>query len=569
MHTATYALVAFPLVLAVHVLLCWSLHFLSVPSIPVGHHIQIAFVAEALLLCYWLSRWLLTVASSDLRRLNFVERPPVGADKFGVPVMEEVVKFFSMILVVCLGSSTHNIRISYVYTVAGVYAFNFTVASLVEFCPVGYTSRFKKFLSNYDIYQSQMRDALEKSPSFDSSLLGGSTLTPVNSAQSFEFNTSSFGFIPLSPSVLVPNMDQQVLESSQEVLERLFSVSPKNTLHFLLGEYGMDASGPTLQAPVEVEDTGSVHSADTHFGGGGGGNFKFKLPGGAKVGFGGGAGFGYSHGSDSDTNSDKQSSHETTCSETKSDCKSLNHSLALATLDTSNTSASIAPGSPNAWNVKSMDQKKAILLRVLYWFRWLLPIPQSEDGPVCVFHRALRFSIRKKLSTFTLNTETKSLKSSLRLLYGTVDIESQLPDRQCKLSKTENVHAYYEFAKFGNKFFDVWSPGLLEFYRSVDPSFYRFGTLLSRLPVFYYVIYAASICMWQFASTLMLAYPFVVATPSVLTFLGLVAVVFVAKVFCTNYLNNQATCSYRVSLVVELAVSLILFALAYFYYLSL
>lgn len=574
-------MVALPLVLAGFALLCWSLRYLSIPSHPDwGHYVWIAFVTEVIVVCFWLYRWVLAVTSYNLRFVSYVERAPVGAEKFFVPLLEEVVKFFSIVLFVFLGNSSHDCRVSYVYTVAAVYAFNFVVASLVEFCPINYTSRFGKFLADYEIYHSHILGTVIKNASHDSSLLSTPTLAPANHApipvfnlNSFGSDLNSFGTKPLASSALMPIMNQQVLEANSDMIERLYSVSPKNTLHFLLGDYGTNTSGPVLQMPAEEDDAKSVHSLDTHLGGGGGGGFKYKFPGGPKIGFGGGGGFDYEHGSGpSDTNSGKDSCKSVVSfSDKRPEFHCLSGSPAFGLSDSSNTSVSIPPCNRHPVKFESLCQHQALQWRILYWFRWLVPIAPCEDEIVNVSRRALRFSIRKKFSTYTLNSDTRSFKSFPQRLYGAVDLESQLPDRQCRPSNinTENVHRYYEFAKFGNQFFGVWSPRLFEFYKGVDPAFYRFGTMLTKLPVFYFIVYAASICVWQFSSTLILAYPFVAPTASLSTFVGLVAVVFVAKVFCMNYLHNQATCSYRVSLVVELAVNLILFAFSYFFYLSL
>lgn len=571
MRTASYILVAFPLVLAVFAFLCWSLRYLSIPSHPDwGHYVQIAFVTEVLLLCFWLFRRVLAVANYSLRFLSYVETAPVGAEKFGLPLIEEVIKFFSIVLFVILGNSNHDCRVSYVYTVAAVYAFNFVAASLVEFCPINYTLRFKKFLAYYEIYQSHMLGTISKNTSGNSSLLSTPTLGPAHGPIPV-FNLSSFESGPLGPSALMPILSQQAVEPDSDMIERLYAVSPKNTLHFLLGEYGTNISGPTLQMPVENDDATSVHTTDTHLGGGGGGGFKYKLPGGAKIGFGGGGGFDYEHGSgSSDTNSDKQSCESIASFSDRKPCfQSLSNSPAFGLSESPNTLASFPPCDRHMGKFESVPPQ-SFLWRILFWFRWLVPFAPCEDETVNVSRRALRFSIRKKLSTYTLNSDTRSLKSFPQRLYGALDLESQLPDRQCRPSYvTENVHGYYEFAKYGNQFFDVCSPRLVEFYKGVDPAFYRFGTLLSKLPVFYYIVYAASICMWQFSSTLILAYPFVAPAASLSMFVGLVAVVFVTKAFCANYLHNQATCSYRVSLVVELVVNLILFAFSYFFYFGL
>lgn len=581
MRSASYALVACPLLLALFVLLCWSLRYLHVSSHDDwAHYARIAFVAQMLLVFFWLFRWVrAVVAYNPRRRLSYVEHAPMGTDKFGVPLMEEAVKLFSMVLFVFLGSPARQSRVSYVYVVASVYAFNFLVASLVEFCPINGKTRFKKFLATYDIYESQMLGSMKKRPSFASAELNSSTLAPVNPAPTPVFNLNSFGSKALAHSVLMPIMNQQIMDCNDDMIERLYSVSPKNTLHFLLGDYGSDIHGPTLAAQLVQEDAASLHTTDTHFGGGGGGNFKYKMPDGSKLEFGGGAGFDYKHGSNTDSDetsnrskhSDKQSTHSVnSLDESNSRSKSLSGSLESST--SCNSTLSTTPCNPYAWNVQPTKHERTCeMRRLIQWFRWLIPNVPTEDELNNVSPRALRFSIRKKLSTYTLSSETTSLKSGPGRLYGTFDLESQLAPRQCKSfrCKTENVHAYYEFAKFGNRFFDVWAPRLVEFYNGVDPAFYRFGTLLSHLLTFYYIIYGASICMWQFSSTLILAYPFVAPTPSIVTFMLLVTAVCVSKLFCINYLHNQATCSYRVSLVVEFVINLVLLTLAYLYYLGL
>lgn len=581
MHTASYVLVACPLLLTIYASLCWSLDYLPVGLYDdLAHYVRIAFVTEVVLSCFQFFAWARsTFAFTPRQKISFPELAPTdAATKFGVPLMEEIARFCTLAMIVLLGKSEFNCNVTYVYTVAAVYGLNHLVASIVRFSPFDYHSRFQRFLRSYEIYDSHMLRRLTKkaSSTLSYALDSAVTLASVNSPAKPVFNLNSFDEPPqLSHSKLIRSIRLDTLEASPDFWERMYSVSPKNTLHLQIGKSGgedevssrllaklqalEDPLGPSqVDLDPRANDSLSVHTSDTHFGGGGGGNFRLKLPDGTELEFGSGAGFDYRHRSrcESEDSSHKNREHESS--------QSL-PSPEFVPSNPSNSSFCDNPYSPSI-SPSTHGAEKNTLKNIIYWFRWLLPLAQKEDESTNISPLAVRRSIRKKLSTYTLNSDTSSLKSFPCKSYGAIDLESQLPVRT---SSVANIHSYYKFAKFANQFFDVRPPRLLEFFKGVDPAFYHFGTLLPKFPAFFFIVYSTCICLWQFTSTLIIAYPFVAYHPDVLTFVVILSTLAVIKLFCINYLHDQATCSYRVSLVVELVLNLVAFAFVYSCYFSL
>lgn len=579
MHTLSYALVACPALVAAYGLLLWTLRLLAQGGYDSwSHYVRVAFITQILLSYFQLFVWAKgRFAISPPLRMSFAERPAAGGtDKFGMPVAEEAVKLCSLMIVMFMGGNARNYSVSYAYTVAGVYGFNVLVANVVKFCPLHYKQRFQKFLLNYSVYKSHTEQQPAKRASFsslgNSSLLASaSTLAVPEEVCKPVFNLNSFEkAIPLAHSKLMQTMNLSLV-SYNDSIERLYSVSPKNSLHRQLGQnYGKNDAisakfSEAFESSILVDlEAQSFHTADTHFGGGGGGNFKYELPDGTKLKFGGGAGFDYSHGSNpgSERGSRDDSSDSVKSADYKFNLKLYKSSPELGASLASFSTRETHSNPYGLSDETSIEESRSRLLQLVSWFRWMLPIAHKDDQPARVSPKALRHIIRKKMSTYTMNSETTLLKSCPRRLYGTIEISSQLAASR----PVENVHEYYKFAKFANLFFDVWSPRLLDFYKGVDPAFSHFGTLLTDLPVFYFTIYSLSICLWQFSSTLILAYPFVDSCPTVATYLGIVALLIVVRFFCINYLHNQATCSYRVSLVVELVVNCVLFASVFSHY---
>lgn len=578
------------LILAIYSSLCWSLHYLPVGLYDdVAHYVRIALVTEVVLSCFQFFAWARdTFAFVPKMKLSFPELAPTSvASKFGVPLMEELTRFATLAMLVFLGNTDYNCNVTYVYTVAAVYGFNHLVGSMVKFCPFNYHRRFHKFLAGYDIYKAHLLKSVKKALSTMSFALDSDTLASLPAKP--VFNLNSFEKEPLlSHSKLIRSIRLDTLDANPEILDRMYSVSPKNTLHLQLDKSGSEdeVSSKVLAKFKSLEnfweqgadtpsELNSLHSSDTHFGGGGGGNFKMKLPNGTELEFGGGAGLDYKHHSscESESSSDTSGASNTrysppqwTKSKTSSNLSLMNSPYALGPSAHSPSALSPSVLSPYATSTSSRSNS-SVLESIIFWFRWLLPVTKKEDD-THISPLALRQTIRKKMSTFTLNSDTASLKSVPCKLYGSIDLESQLPEKSARFT-AENVHGYYEFAKFANQYFDVRTPRLLEFYKGVDPAFYHFGTLLPNFPAFFYIVYSTSICLWQYSSTLILAYPFVAADPRLVTFMGIICILAVLKLFCINYLHNQATCSYRVSLVVELVLNLGFFASVYSRYFTL
>lgn len=564
MHTISYFLVACLLSLATYGTLCWALTFFGEGfRHPWTPYIKLAFLAEFVLIFSQLFFWTIKILMKvSRRRRSFSEGPPLDfMTKFGFPLLNEGLKMGVAALIVFSGNDAHIEGSSSVFVVSAVFAGHFLLGNLIRFCPVNYHRRFARFLAQYEIYAAQIVPKAARS-SLDT-LAPDSTLNGSKEALP-EFNLDSFSrSTPLAHSVLLPVMTQT---HTHPMIDRMYSVSPKNTLHCLIGQYGreddlfsrfLESYGDKL---VDGIENMSVHSSDTHFGGGGGGSFSYELPGGSKLRFGGGGGFDYNHKHSSDAlvqSSPELAPSDSSYTSRGSTCCS--NSTGDSTLGSAPYKLSVSSSSYTASETTSVSLFSRIWA-LLFWFRWLVPLPE-QNIPQQSSKRELKRSIRKTLSTYTLTSDTTSLKASSQRLYGTMDLEGQVPRR-----RRDNVHVYYAFTKFANKFFDLRKPHIVEFYRGIDPAFCTFGTLLPNFSPFFFVIQACSLVMWQLGSTMIVAYPFV-ASVKMMTFMSLATVLVVSRLFCINYLRNQATCSYRVSLVAELVVYGALFTSALHCYL--
>lgn len=440
-------------------------------------------------------------------------------DKFGLPLMEEALK---LMLVAAFAFQNHELSPSHALTVGFVWAASKLVANLVTFSPVHYEETYGKFARNYALFvaHSERRayDAVAK-VSVTSAASGDSGVTLVSEGETLPlkpvFNLDSFKSTPLSHSVLVPIAAKD--PQSHLTIDRVYAVSPKNTMH--LEHFGDDdfdvASFNPHGSHERSESSGeSFHTTDTHFGGGGGGGTQIKLPNGGTIDFGGGLGFGYDH---------------------TSPCRSRE---------------SLISSEPEQCSPAPL--KLQLCLR---WLSWLLPIKNENKE---ISQSDLRQSIRKKLSTYTLNSQTLSLKPrTCRSLYGTIDLESQM---EVPRRRIENGHRFYRFGSFANAYLDSWSSAI-----SLDPAFIRFGVTLPKLPHALFLAYLSSACFWLFSSALLYALPFS-QSPLMSTLSGGAVLLVVFKLFCGNYLHSQCTRSYRFSVLMELVLNVSLLSLVYYLY---
>lgn len=508
MHTFSFSVVAVPLLVTVLVLAA-GLLLQACPSLDSASSlVHIGLRTQGVLICFRVVLILRAALFSLPANAKLPTAPSdKAADKFGLPLLEELVRF----LLVAWSISTPEVSASQALTVATVYAVNKLVCNLVTFSPVDYASKYEKFERFYSMFLAHTLGAVSKTSFVSMSTSdSGATLVPseelvadVEPAKPV-FNLDSFK--TLSPRPLMPILCPATSQQTQPNTDYLYSVSPKNTLH---PELHIDDDDLDVHS-FAPHDSSSIHTTDSHYDGGGGGGLRVTLPNGARISVGGGAGFHYDNPSHSRHNS----------------------------------TTSLGYTSP--------DDSKVHPLR---WFAWLLPL---KVGKKEMTPGELKMSIRKKLSTYTLNSDTASLKSSTCMpLYGTIDLESQVTS-----AKRENLQRFYEFARFSNDYLDSWSSSFSGILREIDPAFIRYGVTLPDMSPAFFLLQLVSIILWQFLATMLCAVRFA----NVPLFAGAAAALIVLKLFCGNYLHSQCTMSYRFSIAVETVLNATLFTGVYLYH---
>ncbi|KAG7665222.1 uncharacterized protein J8A68_001278 [[Candida] subhashii] len=247
-------------------------------------------------------------------------------------------------------------------------------------------------------------------------------------------------------------------QSCSNFVDKLYSVSPRNTYHLNtataiatfedFGREDQHSSDTVIYTKINKpeqeetyeninhhldEDTSSINTKGTHFGGGGGGNFKLKLPGGTKIEFGGGAGGDYSH----------EDPH----------------------------SSSTTPISPSTSSTPHNNR----IIKFINWFKWLLPplLPIGEDSTTTTNNLAQfqgeRYPLLKhRLSTYNLHHNSEFTTSPSNLETGGLAEFKPHLDRFIK----------FRYFILYNYNFVI---GQLTSRIKVDPVFKRFGQLIEDM----------------------------------------------------------------------------------------
>lgn len=190
---------------------------------------------------------------------------------------------------------------------------------------------------------------------------------------------------------------------------------------------------------------------------------------------------------------------------------------------------------------------------------WLLPSMGPKPTPTAG-RRHEREVIRKKLSTYTLNSESGLFRSlETRRGYGLVDLEMQSTALKC------NSHLYYAFAKYVNRYIDFWSSTLDGMVCLIDPSFVKFGCSIPDLSTAVFIMYLICDILWHFVATMTVAA--VLAVPFTAYSAACLVVLAVLKLFRVNYLYSQCTLSYQAAVSADFCINLSCLALALTFYL--
>lgn len=503
MFWSTYISVAVPLVLAFYLLIC-STQVLLPKDLDIHQNVLVISILALLipLLAF-------VAKTAIVPSLSLPQDPPSGAVRLlFVPFLEEVFKFSILVIAARMGGLDKVLH--HAMNVALVLLCPVVVLALFHYAP-NKIELYRKFYDYLAIWDDCRRAPLLPSKvkhrdSVESFGLLGFDEPQVGNGPSFNLDSFSKKKA-LTLSKLMPIMSS--LLSYLSVMDRLYSVLPKNTLHL-------------------ASDNESVEYSDNPY---------EEL-------------FNQDLGDQTVDLVDPNSSFESAVTDPgPQSCSMLRSSSSTSQL-------------PNLSHTSTISASLKSLRRGFFgWFHWLVPFSLGRKRKPKSFYRRLqRVQIKQRFSTFSLNNETSSLLPSEKPpLYNTIDLEAQLFTPT--YARQYNSHDFYEFAKFSNANYDEWvSPQ-----NQVDPVFRNFGVTIEQFSIFYFFAYMAELVLAQFVSTMTLALPFYASLSTgalVAVFTGM----FVSHLFCINFLKYQSEMSYKANIFVALAVRVVaLTGLAAFY----
>lgn len=501
MFWSTYISVAVPLVLAFYLLIC-STQVLLPKDLDIHQNVLVISILALLIPVLAFVAKTATVPS-----LSLPQDPPNGAVRLLlVPFIEEVFKFSILVIAARMGGLSKVLH--HAMNVALVLLCPVVVLALCHYAP-NKIELYRKFYDYLAIWDDCRQAPLPPSKikhrnSWESFGLLGSDESQAENRPSFNLDSFSKKKA-LTLSKLMPIMS--TLLSHLSVMDRLYSVLPKNTLHLASDDESVEYSDNPYEGLFNqdlgtqglVNPNSSLESAVTDPG--------------------------------------------------PQSCSMLRSSASTSQL-------------PNHSHASTISASLKSLRRGFFgWFHWLVPFRFGRKRRPNSFYRRLqRVQIKQRFSTFSLNNETSSLLPSEEPpLYNTIDLEAQLFTPA--YARQYNSHDFFEFAKFSNANYDEWvSPQ-----NQVDPIFRNFGVTIEQFSIFYFFAYMAELVLAQFVSTMTLALPFYASLSTgalVAAFIGM----FVSHLFCINFLKYQSEMSYKANILMALAVRVVAFTgLAAFY----
>lgn len=494
----SYLYVAVPLVLAFFLAVCGTL--LLLPNEFDNH--QNVIVVSILTLIFPALAFI--VKAAIMPGTTLPQGPPKGAIRLlWLPLFVESIKFCILFIASRMGGLSKVLH--HALNVALLLLCFVVVLSLLHNTP-HQMLLYRKFYGYLTIWDDCRLAPLPPTKikhrgSMASLGSSGSEEPHIETGPSFNLNSFSSKNKPLVLSRLMPIMS--ALLSHLSVMDRLYSVLPKNTLHLTSDEESVEYGENPYEGLCGLADhlIGSV---------------------------------------------DPDSSFESAVTDPGPQrCPMLRTSSSTSQLPTYPVH-----GSSSSASLKSSK------MGFLKWFRWLVPITIFERRKSQAFYRRLqRVQIKQRFSTFSLNNnETSSLLSGEKLpLYNTVDLEAQ--SFKPAYSRQYNCHDFYEFAKFSNANYDEW----VNAQNQVDPIFKKFGVTLEQFSIFYFITYTAELILAQFVSTMTLALPFY-ATISTGALIAAFTGMFVSHLFCKNFLKFQSEMSYKFNILMAFAVRAATFA---------
>ncbi|EGW30854.1 uncharacterized protein SPAPADRAFT_62755 [Spathaspora passalidarum NRRL Y-27907] len=314
----------------------------------------------------------------------------------------------------------------------------------------------------------------------------------------------------ISIDTVTANPTLKNYRSCSDFVDKLYSVSPKNTYH-LNTATALAAASETFDDYMDSDE--EVTTEGRHFGGGGGGNFKLKLPGGTEIEFGGGAGGDYRDGDydhsdddDGDDNDNRGGDHRDGShrsgkqrNDPDNDDNTLqNYSSEDTKFDKTTTSA-VSGSQQNYTNLIS----------------WLFP-PLFTIGEKPKFEGQSYPLIKSRLNSYSLNEECVGLESPIS-----------------PTITSSSIYRYRNFQYFVLYNFDYCIEQPLSSI-VIDPVFKKFGELLKTINVWFIILDEWNYWIWQFLTFLTFGIALSLNS-SVSCFMVLFIVT--CKMFKVNYLH--------------------------------
>lgn len=497
----------------------------------------------------------------DLRKTNF--------DRFYMPALEEALKFAMVCYLAhpkCdLEFPDQKRPVGLSIKEIAVAALSFCLAnllpSLYENCPISYTSHFKRFLELHSLWMEHERSTaaqktdtamllaeslkMDPDPAFPCKN-SRNTVISVDHENTFLF-PSTFTVSQPKKGTLVKFKSTPILSSKtlalpiakqnepdltpySELVERLYSVSPKNTYHS--NKVIMQALA-SMDNKEQPRKTTSLYE-ERHF----------------------------------EENGPIVITFEPTPQEIPSVPveRSTNNRL------TAGESATSLKSGPSLLLSEFLTLQKCHT--ALTWFRWLLPFGELLESDFCVRSSTRpNKGIKKKLSLYTINSRMNSTVSDLLSFsdsisarsgsassYGTFDLENQK-----ERTSVANV-SYSDFFRFVQRYFDLNLCSLSNSV-SIDPIFVEFSVLNTEFHSVHFILFKLSDVIWSFSTLLVFALPFIVTSIDGIwgAFLGIL----VLKFFNSNYLSLQWGKGYTVVLPAKVLINCVLLMCCIFYYVQL
>ena len=506
-----------------------------------------------------------------VRDLLFVQKKSSNTNgtfhKFYLPIIEELLKFGLVYFVAHRSRGTDHLA-GLNETIHGdisnsegapdlgvkqiamiVLVFNFVKFCLFtyRFSPMNYEKSYKEFISLYRMWREHITidRALRSNNKVKvdaAMILAGSlndgersvyskkstaTLTPPEAISvpsrvpSFDTGFSNFKKLPSFKSDMVSTD----LESCYNLVDKLYSISPKNTYH-------LDTDDVIVVSIDDLEDDEDPLESISNY-------------------------------SNNTLNSNVQHYEQ-------------NNLTQISDLNFERNACCIASLNDNG-NYDTSPFWTSQFISNINFFAWLLPflpIPQKSEElnnntrPLAN-NRKFDPAIKNKLSSYQLDrnsvTDTETLHSSEALLsqhslpvsnYGAIDLESQTSAdaivSSVRVNERNNIN---DFQLFVDNYFG-YTYGSNQI--SIDPIFEMFGLTITEFSTKLFIILFNCNYVWNLSTFLIYAYPFF--NDSFLHFHFMILSILIIKLFNRNFIHSKdLRKSIRFSLVVEILINLTIF----------